>query len=680
MSYNPDGAIVDEGNSTTTQLGAGESFVGTAVDMLQWMQVNINLLTDQASATDGVAFEWSHDGTTWYTPVPAFNHAGGHRQFQFGKYGRYFRVNYTNGSTPTTTLSIQTILASDQSLVSIHRLDSDLSADRSVEVQRAVIAGQSPDGNFNNIRVDDRQSMNVNIGSTVATFGDLIASNRTDQLAVNFANTTPDIIVDTTVTGTGTVTNAAAQSVVASGTTASSTSKMETRRTVFYSPSHEMYAYFTATFSAPTANGEQFIGLYDDDDGFAIGYAGTDFCVRRRDTGVDFDVAIADFNGNLLTEFTRDGVAETLNQQLANVYRIRFGWLGNAPIRFEVLAPDGNWVLLHSIKYPNSSTSAHISNPNLPLRSYVENGADSTNVSIATSSWAAGVVKVPSGTDVIFQKTSVRDGSLPTGGAPTIDPVFNSDANVFDSGWIRTIDFPGGNFINIVGDQSVDVYLMNASTSTGGNIVGDTAPAIQTVANVPATFAAPYFDDYYRILISNESGSSLTSYSIHNRGHADAQQALSIGLEQTLLGFFSSSLGRSVLAGKNDAGVYGNITRADSGGLRTAINEHEIQTPISPLTAFETGGVATVGTTPSQVATGLSAETKTVSIKSNPANTKEVYVGANSSVGVVSGYPLAAGDSIELEVNESVDFWMRSASGTQTVHWLAVNTHEDAPV
>lgn len=520
--------------------------------------------------------------------------------------------------------------------------------------------------------MDDKNALTVSSGSTVATFGDLVSSNRTDQIKVNFANTTPDILVDTTTAGSGTVTNANAQSVVASGITASSTAQMQTRRTVNYTPSHELYAYFTATFSDPTANGEQMIGLFDDNNGFAIGYVGTDFCIRRRDNGTDTDVVLANFNGTLDSDFTRDGTVETLDPTLGNVYRIRFGWLGNAPIRYEVLAPDGNWLAMHTVKYPNTATTASTQDPDLPLRSYVSNGADTTNVSIATSSWAAGEIKVPSGTDVIFQRTNSKDGTVPTGGAPTIDPVFNNDANVLDSGWIRTIDFPGGNFLNIISDVGVNVYLMNASDDQGANIVGNGVPTIQTTANVPATIAAPYFDDYYRILISNESGSTMSSYTIHNRGHAEAQQNLYLGLEQTLLGFFTAQLDRSVIAGKTDAGLYGNVTRGDSGGLRVSINEHEVETPIKPLVNYQTNQ-ANVGTTAVQIVGSPLTGRKSVLVKNLSDSTKVVFIGNSSSVTTSNGYELAAGEGITIEIDDTGDaIWAIAASGTQRVCWLEI--------
>lgn len=644
----------------------------------------INVMHTMSCDTTGAIFFdfYDIDGTTptaGTTPTSTFPTAG----FEYGnppfnefhqavKGPRWFRVRFVPDDDAATTFRSNTYFVKDA--IANIPLSQRVQSDQDAIMTRTFLSGFDANGQSRDVDVNDRNQLKVDIGTTSATFGDLIASSRTDQLSVNFSETTPDILVDTVVTGTGTVSNAAAQSVVASGTTASSTAKMETRRTTFYTPSHEVYSYFTATFSTPTANGEQFIGLWDDDNGFAIGYAGTDFCVRRINAGTPDDTVLADFNGGLGNEFKRDGEVETLNPQLGNVYRIRFGWLGNAPIRFEVLSPDGVWVLMHAIKHPNSSVLAHITNPDLPLRSYVENGGDAVNVSIATSSWAAGVVRVPAGTNVVFQRTSVKDGTLPTGGAPTIDLVFNSEANVLDSGWVRSIDYPGGNFINVVANQSLNVFLMNASDDQGSNITGNTAPTIQTTANVPATLQAPYFDDYYRVLISNESGATLTDYSIYNRGHAEAQQGLVLGLEQTLLGFFSASLGRNTIVAKNDAGVYSNITQSDNGGLRTSIKEHEVTTPITPGDGWQTTAVTTT-TTWAVILSAGAALTKRISVEVfNADGTKDLRIAPTTARGIAGQYRTIKPETgLTIELDPGAEIAGAASTGTVRAEFVEVS-------
>ena len=116
-------------NTSTTPLGAGATFTGVWEDCLNYQEVNVSIATDQDSATNGLVFQWSADGSTVgdtdtysvyanagtnYTPNPAF---------------RYVRIVYTNGATPQGSFSIQTILRRSATGGSFHRIDSTLKDD-----------------------------------------------------------------------------------------------------------------------------------------------------------------------------------------------------------------------------------------------------------------------------------------------------------------------------------------------------------------------------------------------------------------------------------------------------------------------------------------------------------------------------------------------------------------------
>lgn len=110
MTYSPRGGQKDEANSTTTPLGAGETFTG------EWVQNNdaqlaYNCLADQ----DGTIFlEFSIDGTaalqTLTKPYQVFANEG-----QFDALvkmpGRFHRIRFENGATPQTKLGIVTSTA-----------------------------------------------------------------------------------------------------------------------------------------------------------------------------------------------------------------------------------------------------------------------------------------------------------------------------------------------------------------------------------------------------------------------------------------------------------------------------------------------------------------------------------------------------------------------------------------
>jgi hypothetical protein len=152
-----------------------------------------------------------------------------------------------------------------------------------------------------------------------------------------------------------------------------------------YIPGHEAYALFTAVFTTAKADSYQRAGLFNDEDGFFVGYEGTDFKVTRRRDSVDTSVTI-----DVSTIYDpEDG---TFDPTKGNVYRISFGYLGFAAINFEVMAPCGCYKSLYRIEYPNSATQTHILNTNLQPRAEVANTGNNTDIVFKTGSFTAGVV------------------------------------------------------------------------------------------------------------------------------------------------------------------------------------------------------------------------------------------------------------------------------------------------
>jgi hypothetical protein len=137
---------IDTNNSSTTQLDPGgtNEFVGTGTDVSQFSSVAVTVHSDEDSALDGMVFEFSMDGTNWddkYT----FNleeASSQTRRFQFPVTAKYFRVNYTNGTTITTEFRVQTILHRENILTSIHRVKDAVKDDRSAQIMKSVIIAQ----------------------------------------------------------------------------------------------------------------------------------------------------------------------------------------------------------------------------------------------------------------------------------------------------------------------------------------------------------------------------------------------------------------------------------------------------------------------------------------------------------------------------------------------------------
>lgn len=63
---------------------------------------------------------------------------------------------------------------------------------------------------------------------------------------------------------------------------------------------------------------------------------------------------------------------------------------------------------------------------------------------------------------------------------------------------------------------------------------------------------------------------------------------------------------------------------------------------------------------------------RTCSIKALPANTGVIYVGG-SAVAAANGYPLSAGDAVDIAIENLSDLWIDASANGQSVAWLVVS-------
>jgi len=137
---------ISTANTSTSDLDAAGTFVGTAEDVSAFSAVTIHIHSIEASAASGMIFEFSDNGTVWhdrykfsYSTTTATSDA---RRFQFPVTAQYFRVNYTNGAASATEFSVQTIKHRRNVGASIHRLANYTSPDRSAQVVKAALIAQ----------------------------------------------------------------------------------------------------------------------------------------------------------------------------------------------------------------------------------------------------------------------------------------------------------------------------------------------------------------------------------------------------------------------------------------------------------------------------------------------------------------------------------------------------------
>ncbi len=232
---------------------------------------------------------------------------------------------------------------------------------------------------------------------TIDGFGHLITGEYFNQVDIQFFRDTPANLTTVTVAGGGATSQVGGSGKWETSTAGTANAKSVTTQKTSYRSGSDIFAVFTAAYTAGVANSFQRIGLYDTNDGFFFGFEGTSFGVTIRNATLDTTTASGSFSEDTLTgatgsHFTRDGAPEAIDTTKLNAFRVRFGWLGSGPIHFEILSPDDHWVIFHKILQPNLAAIASIENPDLPVTLQVDkNGADGTNIIMISSCWGAGI-------------------------------------------------------------------------------------------------------------------------------------------------------------------------------------------------------------------------------------------------------------------------------------------------
>jgi hypothetical protein len=189
--------IVDSNNSTTTPLSGGATFTGTGTDVSGYASVAITLYADVDSAASGMQFQFSTDNSNWDDSHDFMMDVSESdtRRFQFPVTAQYFRVVYTNGAGAQAAFRVQTILHTDNILTSIHRVGNTITTDRSAQLVKAVISGETTaggGGTMVNAKVNPSGTLEVNAtlndmaGGATHTYGSAsITTSATQILAAN---------------------------------------------------------------------------------------------------------------------------------------------------------------------------------------------------------------------------------------------------------------------------------------------------------------------------------------------------------------------------------------------------------------------------------------------------------------------------------------------------------------
>jgi len=157
--------VQDAGNSTTANLAGGATFTGVGFEASpKYGTVSVCICASHASATNGLKFQASLDNVQWNDiEVYSYNTPNKIESYSFAPSGRYFRLTYTNGATPTTKLGIFTVLRTGYTKPSSHRIKDNITGEQDAELVKAVLAAEMPNGIFTDINATAGGNLKISL-------------------------------------------------------------------------------------------------------------------------------------------------------------------------------------------------------------------------------------------------------------------------------------------------------------------------------------------------------------------------------------------------------------------------------------------------------------------------------------------------------------------------------------
>jgi hypothetical protein len=180
-------------NATTATLDAAGVFTGTAEDISDYAGAIVTIYSDQASATDGLAVEWSPDGTNWDGSDVFTIPAATQKTFSFQPVCQYMRVKYTNGGTTQAVFRLQTQLKATNFKPSSHRISDAIIDEDDAELVVAVITAEKDGNGFDHVRATADGHLKV---ANVADGLSIAKGDVTGHSVVHKFGNAPDIDYD----------------------------------------------------------------------------------------------------------------------------------------------------------------------------------------------------------------------------------------------------------------------------------------------------------------------------------------------------------------------------------------------------------------------------------------------------------------------------------------------------
>lgn len=394
--------------------------------------------------------------------------------------GKYFRFSITNGSLIDISVKVETRFWTIPTTAHQSNIDDIPTSNETGATTKSILYGQYPNGSYNNISISNTtselNSVNVAIQDPISVFGELAVASVTPVTQLAFLyNTAHSQLIKSSTGGTGIITVANRLLDVNTGGTIESFALAQSKKTLIYRGGQGSLVRMTAIFDGNAQTGStQLAGVgnfYTDStvpatfgkiiDGYFFGFDGLTFGILHASSAsgalVMTWIPQTDWNGD---DFSGNGGVKNpsgkqLDPYTGNVYQIKYQYLGYGTIRFYIEnSKNGALSIAHVINYVNAHIDTNVSNPNMSVAWYANNGPAGGSISVKGASAATFLEGLRTFTGPRYGFSNSKNSSS------------GARVNIFTLKCLPI--YPTGGILNFS-----DIKLANISVSaaSGGNVI-----------------------------------------------------------------------------------------------------------------------------------------------------------------------------------------------------------------
>lgn len=325
-------------SNCSTLLSTDQTWTGIWEDVLSYQSITTFINTDVSSSSNGLVFTFTSN-TSSATPEvkKEIYNIPGQQEYTFPVDTRYFRISYTNGSTPQATFCLKTYLNT--------YIPEQTVTDTSYQLNKII---NSEHDIFNRLRVSEPYTV----------------------LDIKHLYTFNTLQMDQYTTGLASITHNANASTVTLEVSGTGKAIIQSRLYTQYQPGKSLLIYTSGILNNSTnANTVTTqIGYFDENNGGFFQYVNgiTSICLRSKASGLVIDTVIPQSLWNI-DKMDGSGISRiTLDWTKCLIFIINIAWLGVGQVIFSIVY-GGVFYPVHKI-WNTVLTTTYIGIPNLPIR------------------------------------------------------------------------------------------------------------------------------------------------------------------------------------------------------------------------------------------------------------------------------------------------------------------------